>query len=46
MKSHSLFGLLTACSLFLSSHTLMAHSAADASEGGLRDLVAQIIALI
>lgn len=45
MKPQLLFGLATACSLFLSSQTLMAHSAADAPEGGLRDLVAQSAAV-
>lgn len=45
MKPQLLLRLVTACSLFLSSHALLAHSAADAPEGGLRELVAQSAAI-
>jgi hypothetical protein len=45
MKPQLFLGLATACSLFLSSQTLMAHSAADAPDGGLRELVAQSAAV-
>ena len=45
MKPQFLFRLATACSLFLSSQTLMAHGAADADAGGLRELMAQSAAV-
>ena len=45
MKPQLLLGLTTACSLLLSSQTLMAHGAADADAGGLRELVAQSAAV-
>ncbi len=45
MKPQLLVGLATACSLFLFSQTLMAHSAADADAGGLRELMAQSAAV-
>lgn len=51
MKPNSSFRLATALSMLLSSsllfssHSLFAHGAADAEEGGLRDLVAQSAAV-
>lgn len=45
MKLNLLFGLATACSLLFSAPSLMAHSAADAGDGGLRELVAQSAAI-
>lgn len=45
MKPQLFFRLATACSLFLSSQTLMAHGAADADAGGLRELMAQSAAV-
>lgn len=39
------FSLLLSSSILLSSHTLFAHSAADAEEGGLRALMAQSAAV-
>ena len=45
MKPYTFFRLATAFSVFLTSQTLWAHSAADADAGGLRELMAQSAAV-
>lgn len=45
MKPQLFIGLVTACSLLLTSQTLLAHSAADSEPGGLRALVGESAAI-